>query len=340
MEQQPAHSGRRRRWFVRAIVPLVTMGVMGTWLGCGMPGKSFSGALPPITPAQASLAEALRRDVTKLAGEIGHRDMAHPEGLARAAEHIEGEWRAAGLVPRRQAYEVDGQAVFNIEVEVKGRTDEVVVIGAHYDSVHGAPGANDNGSGVAAVLGLARRMAKPARQPKRTLRFVAFVNEEPPYFQTEKMGSLVYARACKARGEKVTAMISVETIGCYSDEKGSQHYPAPFSLFYPSEGNFITFVGNVSSGGLVKRAVAQFRADANFPSEGAAVPGWIKGVGWSDHWAFWQCGYPGIMVTDTAPFRYRWYHTMQDTPDKLDYERTARVVEGLEAVVRDLVEGE
>jgi hypothetical protein len=311
---------------------------MVTWFGCAMPGKSFTGALPPVTPSQQSLADELRRDVTKLAGDIGHRDTAHPAALARAADYIEAQFKAAGLQPRRHPYDVDGQTVFNIDAEVKGRGDEVVVVGAHYDSVRGAPGANDNGSGIAAVLALARRTAKD--QPRRTLRLAAFVNEEPPYFQTEKMGSLVYARACKARGDKVAAMISVETIGCYSDAKGSQHYPAPLSMFYPSEGNFIAFVGNSGSGGLVKRIVAKFRRDVPFPSEGAVLPGSIEGVGWSDHWSFWQCGYPGVMVTDTAHFRYRWYHTMEDTPDKLDYERTARVVEGLEIVVRDLLNGE
>jgi hypothetical protein len=324
-----------RRLLVRAAVGVSTLGVM---IGCTMPGTSFTGPLPGMTEQQRVLAEELKRDVTRLAGEIGHRDTEHPEALARAAEFIEGEFRAAGLEPRRQGYEVDGQTVYNLDAEVKGREDEVVVVGAHYDSVRGAPGANDNGSGVAAVLALARRVA--TEHPKRTLRLVAFVNEEPPYFQTEKMGSLVYARACKARGERITAMISIETIGCYSDEKKSQHYPVPLNMFYPSVGNFVAFVGDGGSADLVRRVVGTFRERVPFPSEGAALPGFLEGVGWSDHWAFWQCGYPGVMVTDTAPFRYRWYHTMGDTPDKLDYERTARVVEGLEIVVRELLEGE
>ena len=307
--------------------------------GCGMPGKSFSGALPPLTEGQRKLAGEIRRDVQVLAGEIGHRDLEHPELLARAADHVEGQFRAAGFEPRQHQYEVGGQTVFNIDAEVKGRSNEVVVVGAHYDSVRGTVGANDNGSGMAAVLALARRMAT-GPQPKRTLRFVAFVNEEPPYFQTEQMGSLVYARECQARGDRITAMISLETIGYYSDEEGSQHYPKPMDLFYPSRGNFIAFVGNTGSGGLVKRIVGRFRKDVSFPSEGAAVPGFIKGVGWSDQWSFWACGYSAVMVTDTAPFRYPYYHTTGDTPDRIDYERTARVVEGLGVVIRDLVDGE
>jgi hypothetical protein len=147
------------------------------------------------------------------------------------------------------------------------------------------------------------------------------------------MGSVRYARRCRQRDEQIVAMLSLETIGYYSDAPGSQQYPFPFGLLYPSEGNFIGFVGNVSSGDLVRTAIGAFRQHARFPSEGAAVPASIQGVGWSDHWSFWQVGYPGIMVTDTAPFRYPHYHRREDTPDKVDYARMARVVAGLEHVV-------
>ncbi|MDB5323430.1 MAG: peptidase [Phycisphaerales bacterium] len=313
----------------------IGLAVVGMFVGGCMPGKSFTGALPPVTPVQVSLAEEIKADVTFLAGTIGHRDTDHPENLSRAADYIEKELKKVGLVVVRHPYAVANQTVYNLDAEIKGETDEVMLVGAHYDSVKGAPGANDNASGIAAVLALARRMGKD--RPRQTLRLAAFVNEEPPYFQTDRMGSLVYAKECQARGDKIAAMISVETIGCYSDEPGSQRYPSPFNLFYPKEGNFIAFVGNVESADLVKRIVGQFRKDVRFPSEGAAVLGSIEGVGWSDHWSFWKCGYKAIMVTDTAPFRYRWYHTAGDTPDKLDYERTARVVEGLEIVVRDLL---
>jgi Zn-dependent M28 family amino/carboxypeptidase len=131
-------------------------------------------------------------------------------------------------------------------------------------------------------------------------------------------------------------MLSLETIGYYRDERGSQMYPPPFSLFYPSEANFIAFVGNVSSRALVLRCLATFRREVKFPSEGAALPGFITGIGWSDHWSFWKAGYPAAMVTDTALFRYPYYHSPEDTPEKLDYDRMARVVAGLERVARDL----
>jgi hypothetical protein len=150
------------------------------------------------------------------------------------------------------------------------------------------------------------------------------------------MGSLVYARACRDRGDRITAMVSLETIGFYCDDSGCQDYPIPFGLCYPSTGNFVTFVGNLGSRSLVRDAIEVFRATTRFPSEGGALPGWIPGVGWSDHWSFWKAGYDAIMVTDTAPFRYPHYHTKEDTADKIDYERMARVVVGIERVLRHL----
>ncbi len=312
----------------------------GSWIGCSMPGSSYSGPLPPVTPAQVTLADELKAHVAMLAGTIGHRNVEHPENLKKAAGYIEAQWAKSGLKVGRQEYASAGQSVFNLDAEIKGQSPEIILIGAHYDSVRGSPGANDNASGVAALLALGKRLSAHAAAngpfPK-TLRLAAFVNEEPPFFQTDQMGSLVYAKRCKERSEPIVAMLALETIGCYSDDPDSQRYPKPISLFYPSRGNFIAFVGNVQSGGLVKRIVGKFRKDIRFPSEGAALLGFIEGVGWSDHWSFWENGYKGLMVTDTAPFRYKWYHTKDDTPDKIDYEKTARVVEGVEVVIKDLL---
>jgi hypothetical protein len=227
--------------------------------------------------------------------------------------------------------------VYNLEIEFSGgpRRDEIVIVGGHYDAVLGSPGANDNATGTAAVLELARLLA--GQQLARTVRFVAFVNEEAPFFQTDAMGSWVYARRSRTRGEQVVAMLAIETIGFYSDVAGSQHYPCRLACSILT-GNFIGFVGNIASRALVHRSLAAFRQHTPFPSEGVAAPGWMSGIGWSDHWAFWQEGYPGVMVTDTALFRYAPYHTREDTPDQINYERMARVVAGLARVVTTLAD--
>lgn len=299
-----------------------------------MPGKNVSKA-GLLSPDEVALREELRTDVQKLAGEIGERNMWHYAQLNAAVDFIEGSFSRAGLRTRRDSYQMQRQPCHNIEAEISGSRPEIIVIGAHYDSVFGSPGANDNGSGVAATLALARRFA--STKPEHTLRFVAFVNEEPPYFLSGEMGSLVYARRCKERGDKISAMVSLETIGYFSDAPHSQRYPSPIlGIPYPKVGNFIGFVSNIRSRPLLRRVVALFRRDAKIPSEGAALPWFVPGVSWSDQWSFWKYGYPAIMVTDTAPFRYPYYHSSSDTPDKLDYDRFALVVSGMEKVIEEL----
>ena len=333
-----------RRSLVRlAVLALLVaaLGVVAYFTMISMPGTSYAGPLPPLTDAQRDLADELSRYVHHLAGEpIGERNLDRPHKLDEAAQWITQMLADMGYAVSRQEFNVGGQLCVNLDVELPGssRASEIIVIGAHYDTVPDCPGANDNGTGVAATLALARRFA--GTSPERTLRFAFFTNEEPPYFQTDTMGSLVYARACKARGENVIAMFSMETIGCYADAPGSQHYPPIFNWLYPSTGNFIAFVGNLQSRALVRDTVGSFRELVQFPSEGGAVPGWMTGIGWSDHWAFWQAGYPAVMVTDTAPFRYPHYHRASDTPDKIDYERTARVVEGMARVIERMANGE
>jgi Zn-dependent M28 family amino/carboxypeptidase len=299
-----------------------------------MPGRNVSSAVT-LGESEIALRAELKADVEKLAGKIGERNMNRYPRLLAAGEFIEASLTSAGLTPRRDSYELRGRACHNIEVEIRGATPEIFVVGAHYDSVFGCPGGNDNGSGVAALLALARRFAgKPARQ---TLRFVAFVNEEPPYFQTEEMGSFVYAKRCKERGDRITGMISLETIGYFSDAPGSQKYPSPgLGFFYPSKGNFIGFASDTRSRSLLRATVSAFRKTGKLPCQGASLPAIIPGIGWSDQWSFWQCGYPAIMVTDTAPFRYPHYHEPTDTPDKLDYDRFALVVSGMETVIGEL----
>ncbi len=326
------------KWSFRGVLLAAVGAIAGmAWMISGMPGKSYKGALPSLTAAQQELRDELRRDVGKLADDIGERNVYTRGSLDEAVDWIESEFKHAGYAVERQTFEVMRTPCHNLIVELAGkkRADEILVVGAHYDTVPDCPGANDNGSAVAALLALARRLAQEPHA--RTLRFVAFANEEPPFFWTDEMGSLIYARRCRERDENIIGMIALETMGYYSDERGSQAYPPPFSLLYPSTGDFIAFVGNMKSRPFIRTVVGAFRRHAQFPSQGAAIPGIVPQAGWSDHWSFWQAGYPGLMVTDTAPFRYPHYHMPEDTSDKIDYDRLARVVAGMEDVIRELV---
>jgi nucleotide-binding universal stress UspA family protein len=291
--------------------------------------------LGPLTDVQTGLRDELRRDVMTLAG-LGERHAFRPQALAAAARYVEQAF--APLRVEHQRFEVAGVSVANLIVEFPGstRADEIVVIGAHYDTVPGTPGADDNASGVAGLLALARRFA--GSHPQRTLRFVAFVNEEPPWFKSEQMGSWQYASRCHERGERIVAMLCLEMLGYYDARRGTQRYPAPLSALFPDSGDFIAFVGNRSSRALIQRCVRAYRRVSSVPVESAALPHQIEAASWSDQWSFWQFGWPAFMVTDTALFRNPHYHEETDTPDTLDYERMARVVEGLGEVVRSLVD--
>ena len=303
-----------------------------------VPGKSFTGELAPLTAAELLMRSELERDVEKLAGQIGQRNIWHYKNLAAAADFIESSLDKTCYKISRQSFRAQGSICCNIEAAVIGAKcpEQVVVVGAHYDSVFGCPGANDNASAVAATLALARCFAD--RTPARTVRFVLFANEEPPFFQTDEMGSLIYAKSCRAKGDDIVAMLCLECIGYYTEQPGSQKYPFPFNLMYPSTGNFIGFVSNFASGKLLHTVVTSFREKCQFPSEAGAVPEMVPGVTWSDQWSFWQQGYPAIMITDTAPFRYPYYHEPEDTPDKISYDHLTRVLSGLEHVIADLTE--
>jgi hypothetical protein len=223
---------RRRLVFYGGLAALLAL---ATLFCTAMPGRSFRGALAPLDAREQRYEAELRADVGALAA-LGPRDTTRPATLDAAAALVVSALRAAGYEPRRHPYPVDGVTCENIDVEVPGATrgDEIVVIGAHYDSADGAPGADDNASGAAGVLALAR--AFHGRDLARTVRFALFTNEEPPHFWHDDMGSLVYARASRARGDNVVAMLSLESIAYFSDAEGSQHYPPPIGALYPSRG--------------------------------------------------------------------------------------------------------
>ncbi|MBN9657767.1 MAG: M20/M25/M40 family metallo-hydrolase [Acidobacteria bacterium] len=284
-----------------------------------------------------SLALRLRRDVEVLAGEIGERNLSFkPQQLEQAAAFVETSLKSVGYSTESQRYRVDTAYARNVEAELAGSflSREVVVVGAHYDSVADSPGADDNASGVAVMLALARDFA--STKPRRTVRFVGFTNEESPYFWTDDMGSLVYAKRCRQQGENVVAMLSLESAGFYSDADASQRYPAGLGLLYPSKGDFLAFVGNLKSRPLLHTVMREFRGAVGLPAIGASLPNAVPGAGWSDHWSFWQQGFPAIQVTDTAPYRNPYYHTPMDTPDRLDYARLARLTHGLQAALHSL----
>lgn len=326
----------RSLWYALVLALILGGGILYM---TNMPGKSHSGVLPPLTTEQMRLADRLREHIAVLSEEIGERNLWRDGTLDATADYIEKTLQAMDYAVSSQVYTVQGTSVRNLEAVLGGTSlaEEIVLIGAHYDTVRGSPGANDNASGVAAVLEIARLLA--AKPLARTVRLVAFVNEEAPFFYTWEMGSRRYARRARERDDKITAMISLETIGYYSDAEESQQYPNPvYGWLYPGTADFIGFVGNLASRKLVRRCLRSFRRHTAFPSEGVAAPGGMTGIHWSDHWSFWQEGYPALMVTDTALFRYPHYHAGTDTPDKIDYERLARVVAGLAKVTVDLAQ--
>lgn len=283
------------------------------------------------------LEARLRRHVVALADEIGPRNVFMPDKLNAASDYVRTFWKSTGYRVSAQTYIVQNTACHNLAVEIPGESEpeEIILVGAHYDTVSWSPGANDNGSAVAALLEISRLFSQELSA--KTLRFVAFANEEPPFFKTSQMGSLVYAKECRSKKEDIVAMVCLETIGYYRDEPKTQKYPFPLSFFYPDKGNFVAVVGNLSSKPLVKSFTRKFMEESDFPVECAAPFGFITGIDWSDHWSFWQCGYPAIMITDTALFRYPYYHSSQDTSDKIDYHGLAMVTHGVYKVLSRMI---
>lgn len=331
---------RAARILLAVVLGLVALAGSVLLYGVPMPGRSFEGPTPALNENERQAAAELRKYVTKLASELGVRSATEGDSLERAERYLHDELLPLTALPgvtleREPIPNAPGNAA-NLVLNLAGQqAGPLLLVGAHYDSAPGGtPAANDNGSGSASALVLAHRLARAKHA--LPIRIVLFANEEMPYFSTELMGSLLHARGCKRRGEQLRAMLSLETMGYYSDAPGSQRYPAPLSSLYPDRGNFIGFVGNLGSRSLVREAVGSFRTHATIASEGAALPDALPGIGWSDHWAFWQVGYQAVMVTDTALFRDPNYHELTDTPDKLDFERLGRVVVGLEATLREL----
>ncbi|HYG69684.1 MAG TPA: M28 family peptidase, partial [Anaeromyxobacteraceae bacterium] len=275
----------------------------------------------------------LRRHVEGIVA-LGPRDLAHPDGLDRAAEWIAAALREHAPFVTTQAFAAGGRTYRNVVARFGPPSRERIVVGAHYDAAGALPGADDNASGVAGLLELARLLA--ASPPPGTIELVAFTLEEPPAFAGPEMGSAVHAASLAREGVAVRLMLSLEMIGFFTDAKGSQSFPAPgLGLVYPTTGNFIAVVGRLGEGRVVRRVRDAMRAATPLGVESIAAPRSLPGVDLSDHRSYWDRGWPAVMITDTAFFRNPNYHGPGDTPDTLDYARMAQVVTGVHAAVLD-----
>jgi Zn-dependent M28 family amino/carboxypeptidase len=272
----------------------------------------------------------LRSIVTELAGEVGARPFRDLARLERAAELVERQFADFGYAVASQSFEYSGRSYRNLIAERAGseEPEKVLVVGAHYDTVPETPGADDNASGVAGLLGLARLLAD--RPLRKTVRFAAFALEEPPVFRTRNMGSYRYAESLKRVGTQVEGMVCLEMIGYFTDRPGSQRYPLPFmNRVFPRTGSHVVMVGNRRSAAFTRAMSEGFRGATDLPVFTLNAPAIVVGIDFSDHWSFGKFGYPALMVTDTAFYRNPNYHTPADLPETLDYGSMAKVVEGL-----------
>lgn len=273
------------------------------------------------------LIENLRRHVEYLSVKIGDRHLWKEGSLNKAADYIESVFTSSGYAVWHQNYSCYGQSVSNLIAEKTGTDKEVVIMGAHYDTVPGSPGADDNASAVAGLLELARLHQETSS--KKTLVFSAFVNEEPPCFGSPNMGSMVYAKYLKEQRILVEVMVSLEMIGFFSEER-IQAYPLPgMGLLYPKTGDYIGVVGNFHSSRYVFLLKKGIRKHSHIRARSLTAPEFFGGINLSDNYSFWQNGYRAVMITDTSFFRNRHYHQLTDTIDTLDFNRMAEVVKGL-----------
>lgn len=284
------------------------------------------------------LIKNLKEHVYTLSHEIGDRNIFVYKRLEKSVEYIAEQFISFGYNVKFQSYSVENKVVKNIIANKRGisPSDKIIVVGAHYDTCFN-PGGDDNSSGVAGLLELARILS--CHPTDFSIKFVTFVNEEPPFFKTEKMGSRVFARSAKLKGEKIIGAIIFEMIGYYSDQPNSQQYPFFYPKHLPDRGNFIALVGNLSSRNFVKKIATAFRRYSTFPMETITGFGFL-GIDFSDHWSFWKEGYCAVMVTDTAFYRNPNYHTYSDTYETLNYENMGEVVKGFKQVIVALTRDE
>jgi Zn-dependent M28 family amino/carboxypeptidase len=283
-----------------------------------------------------AIENILRADVSFLSETLGPRNPAHYASLTAAAEWIGERWKSQGYEVKRQTFLVEGKECVNLEIEIPGKRlpSEIVIVGAQYDTWPNSPGANNNASGVAVLLKLSDMLKD--QQPDRTLRLVAFTTQEPPYDNSEFMGSLRYAQRCRERQENIRVMLCMDAIGIYKEDPGTQKLPFPFSLFYPNRGNFLAFITDLGSRPYLPEVTRGFKKGSSFPIEAGCAPRWVKGVMWSDHASFWKYGYRAIQITDTGAFRSASHTTSDDTMEKINFGALARVTVGMYGSILEL----
>ncbi len=279
----------------------------------------------------------LYEHVKHISVNIGSRSVHDYDAIEATKNYIESTLQNLGYAPTRQDYEYSGRVYSNIIASIRGAESpgETIVIGAHYDTVYGTPGADDNASAVAVLLEICRALRDFS--PKRTLKLIFFTLEEPPLFRSKFMGSYVYAREAKRKGEDIRAMVCLEMVGYYSDKKGDQSLPLPFmNLVYSTTPDFIAVVGNLKSKHLVKSVKRSLNKSSEIPVETLSTIGLVPGVDFSDHRSFWKMGYPAVMITDTAFYRNPNYHSARDTIDTLNFDKMSQLLDGLVGVAKDL----
>jgi Zn-dependent M28 family amino/carboxypeptidase len=289
------------------------------------------------------IEQNLRLHVDRLAGLIGPRTLSRPKTIQATIGYIEAQWNAMGYAVQFERYDALGDEATNLIVEVAGsrRADEIFLLGAHYDTVFSTPGADDNASAVAVLLEVSR-LLKAQLPGKRTVRFVAFACEEPPYFNLDSMGSQHHARLSRLRGDKIAGMLCLEMVGYYNTQVGSQAIPPliprPLRWLFPKRGDFLAAVGNLASCGLCWRFRRGFKRGAkHMPLFSICLPEKINEIRLSDNSSFWDHGYPALMLTDTSFLRNPHYHLASDTPETLDYGRMTMVTQGVASAMRHLV---
>ncbi len=285
-----------------------------------------------------NIRKELGSDLSYMSVGLGPRNAFSYERLQKCAKWIKKRWESQGYVVESNKFSIQGREYENLAIEIKGKKspEEIIIVSAQYDTLPDSPGANNNASGVAVLFQLSNLLRNFT--PDKTIRLIDFVNEEDPFFGTEWMGSFRYAENAYQKHENVKIILSIDSIGIYKDEPGSQKLPFPFSLFYPDRGNFLAFIGDFGSRKYMIKATRGFRRGSAFPIKAGVVPKCVKGAAWSDHVSFWKFGYAGMQITDTGAFRSPYHTTKEDTLEKINLDALSRIVIGMYGSITELAQ--